>query len=44
VAIKDNLLKDIGDIKVYKDFKILEVKVLIIFFSIIGFSLYKDRR
>jgi hypothetical protein len=34
VAIKDNLLKDIGDIKVYKDFKILEVKVLIIFSSI----------
>jgi len=33
VAIEYNLLKDIGDIKIYRDFKILEVKVLIIFFG-----------
>jgi hypothetical protein len=39
-----NLLKIIGDIKVYTDFKILKVKVPIIFFRMQGFLARRDGR
>jgi hypothetical protein len=44
LATKHNLQENIRDIKVYIVFKILKVKVLIIFFSIKGFLVYKDKR
>jgi hypothetical protein len=44
VAIEHNILKIIEDIKVCTDFKMLQVKVPIIFFGIPVFSAHKNRR
>jgi hypothetical protein len=44
VAIEHNLLKIIRDIKLCTDFKILQVKVPIIFFGTPGFSARRDGR
>jgi hypothetical protein len=38
VATEYNLLKNIGDVEVYTDYKILKVKVPIIFSRHVGFS------
>ena len=43
MATKHNLLKIIGDIEVYTDFKMLKVKVPIIFFGTPVFSARMDR-
>jgi hypothetical protein len=44
VATEYNLLKIIGDIEVCTDFKMLKVKVPIIFFGTQGFSARRDGR
>jgi hypothetical protein len=44
VAIEHNVLKIIGDIKVCTDFKMLQVKVPIIFFGTPVFSARRDGR
>jgi hypothetical protein len=44
VATEYNLLKNIGDVEVYTDYKILKVKVPIIFSRHVGFPLRRDRR
>jgi hypothetical protein len=44
LTIKHDLYKIIGEINVYIEFEILKVKVPIIFFRIVGFSLYRDKR
>jgi hypothetical protein len=44
VAIKHSVLKIIRDIKVCTDFKMLQVKVPIIFFGTLVFSARRDRR
>jgi hypothetical protein len=44
VATEHNLLKNIGDVEVCTDFKMLKVKVQCIFFSTVGFSPRMDGR
>ena len=44
MATEHNLLKIIGDIEVCTDFKMLKVKVPIIFFGTQGFSARRDGR
>jgi hypothetical protein len=42
--MKRDIYKEIRDINLCIDFKVLKVKVLIIFFGTVGFSLRRDGR
>jgi hypothetical protein len=44
VAVEYDLYKIIGTLNIYIEFELLKVKVLVIFLSIVGFLVHRDKR